>query len=123
MKKILLVLKNEFIVTVTRRSFLLTAFGLPLISGLVFIALSAASGSRSASGVVEKVFSMERRSSPIPEGYVDPGGNVRVLPAALPAGALREFPDEISAGQALQEGEISAYYLIPADYMATGELV
>jgi ABC-2 type transport system permease protein len=54
---------------------------------------------------------------------VDPGENVQVLPASLPAGALREFPDEASAGLALQAGEISSYYLIPVDYLATGELV
>jgi ABC-2 type transport system permease protein len=48
---------------------------------------------------------------------------IRAIPEAIPKDALRAYPDEAAAKRALNAGEIKAYYLIPPDYLTTGNLV
>jgi ABC-2 type transport system permease protein len=121
MKKTLLVLRNEIITAVTRKSFLFTTFGLPLIAGLIFLGASALRGN---------TLSALTGSSAIPdkselqvEGYVDHSGLIKVIPEDIPEGILVAYPDEDSARQALSNGEIAAYYIIPADYIVSGNLI
>lgn len=119
MRKSILVLRNEFVTVVSRPSFLLMAFGLPLIAFLVFVGAgwlgrSGGGGGGSVSGTGMFTFR--------PEGLVDEAGIVRTLPADTPPGALRIFPDEESARQAMQAGEVGAYYRIPRDYLETGKV-
>ncbi len=118
MRKTILVLRNEFITTVSRPSFLLMAFGLPLVAFLVFTAAgwlgrSAGGGGGSTTG---GPFAFR------PQGLVDEAGIVRTIPADAPPGVLTIFPDEASARQALASGEIGSYYRIPADYLETGRV-
>jgi len=121
MKKTFLVLKNEIIVTVTRRSFLLAAFGVPLLSILGFVILSTLN--RASPDSVAGFFSAVSTPAGKPEGFVDQGNLIRMIPDSIPAGSLKSFPSESAARLSLQSGDISAYYLIPADYMQTGEVV
>ena len=53
-------------------------------------------------------------------GYVDAAGLIRQLPPDLAAGALRSYADEAGAGAAVRAGEISGYFLVPADYLRSG---
>ena len=121
MKKTFLVLKNEIIVTVTRRSFLLAAFGVPLLSILGFVILSTLN--RASPDSVAGFFSAVSTPAGKPEGFVDQGNLIRMIPDSIPAGSLKSFPSESAARLSLQSGDISAYYLIPADYVQTGEVV
>jgi ABC-2 type transport system permease protein len=121
MKKTFLVLKNEIIVTVTRRSFVLAAFGVPLLSILGFIILSTLN--RASPDSVAGFFSAVSTPADKPEGFVDQGNLIRIIPDSIPAGSLKSFPSDSAARRSLQSGDISAYYLIPADYMQTGEVV
>ena len=121
MKKIIFVIRQEVVNTLTRRSFLITAFGVPVISTLAFIGLSIAS--RSAPQAVTGVFGTAQNGPVEIEGFVDESGQIRTAPASLPDGTLRAFPGEEAAQEALQSGEIGAYYLIPADYLDTGEII
>ena len=41
----------------------------------------------------------------------------------MPRGILTAYPDEDSARRAMQSGAIAAYYLVPPDYLQTGELI
>ncbi len=125
MDKLLLVLKNEIITTVGRRSFILTTIGVPLLGVLALLVMSAINSNpeSGAAGAVSNIFSGETERSALPEGYVDPAGLVQTLPEGVPAEALRAFPDEDSARQALEAGEIAAFYLIAPDYLESGELV
>ncbi len=120
MRKSILVLRNEFITTVSRPSFLLMAFGLPLIAFLVFIA----AGWLDRSGVGRGGGEMSGGGAFAfrPQGLVDEAGIVRVIPADTPPGMLTMFPDEASARQALASGEIGSYYRIPPDYLETGRV-
>ncbi len=123
MRKVWLVLRNEVINTVTSRSFLLTAFGVPLISTLVLFGASLLN--RNAPNAIGEIFGSGGQLSGQEkhEGYVDYSGLIRVIPDSVPAGALRAFTDEESAKQAVEGDLISAYYVIPADYLQTGNVI
>jgi len=115
MSKIQLVARHEIVKTVTRPSFLFTAFGIPLISFLIIMGVSFL-GSRS-------VDASPGKPSTDAQGYVDPGGLIEVIPDDLPSGRFVGYDDEASARQALEAEEIVGYYLIPEDYVYGGDLV
>jgi len=120
MKKTWLVFRHEFITTVTRKSFLLVTFGLPLLAVVILIVISLfigrnASGSNIPMGVEEEQALKE-------EGYIDRSGLLVEIPGDLPVGTLVEFDDEKSAEEAIAAGEISAYYIVPDDYLVTGDI-
>jgi ABC-2 type transport system permease protein len=121
MKNIWLVLRQEVISTVTRRSFQLTAFGIPLIAVILFAAVSLVL--RSAPGAVPDILNPTLSSPPDAEGFVDHSGLIEALPMNVSADEMRAFPDETSAKRALASEEISAYYLIPEDYLSRGQVV
>jgi ABC-2 type transport system permease protein len=118
MNKTILVLRNEIVATVNRKSFLFTAFGLPLIGVLVFSGVSL---------LRDRAPSESNDSGPgrdlRVEGYVDQGGLITAIDPDVPEGVLVAYPDEASARQALKAEEISAYYVIPADYVERGDLI
>jgi ABC-2 type transport system permease protein len=120
MSKTFLVLKNEIIVTVTRRSFLLIALGVPLLSIVIFSVLAILN--RNTPNSVGEFFSAVSAPSKKPEGYVDASGLIKEMPASISASRFKSFSTEEAAKDALQTGEISAYYLIPQDYLETGNL-
>jgi ABC-2 type transport system permease protein len=122
MKKTLLILKTELVNVVTRRSFLLTLFLLPLIgAGVVFVIslLQKSSGSNSTDLLGEL---MRPQAIVSLEGFVDQSGLVKSIPPGYEQ-LLEAFPDETSARQALDNGEITAYYIIAADYMDSGDVI
>jgi ABC-2 type transport system permease protein len=126
MKKTLLVTRQEIRVTLRRKAFMLFGFGLPLLMGLIalaFMALNRDAGnpdpsSDGSSSAAEK---------PSIVGYVDEGGLIEILPAdvaddALADERLTEYAGASPAQTALELEEIDAYYIIPPDYAASGEL-
>jgi ABC-2 type transport system permease protein len=119
MNKTWLVLRHELVSTFRRRSFLVMAFGLPLLAIIVVGVITLLRGD-TGSGTDQ--------ASPSPgpevqvEGYVDLSGLIGTVPDAIPAGRLVAYAGEEEAKQALTSGEIAAYYLIAADYVETGEL-
>jgi len=121
MKKTLLVLRNEITTAVTRKSFLFTAFGLPLIAVLIFLGASVLKSD--ALGALGVSTGGSDESDLQVEGYVDHSGLVKVIPEDIPSNILVAYPDEASARQALSDGEIAAYYVIPADYIVSGDLI
>ena len=119
MNKTLLVLRHELTTTFRRRSFLIMAFGLPLLAIVVVAVLTFLRSDTDGSA----------GPSPTPdrpelqvEGYVDLSGLVRTIPDTLPPDHLLAYADEDQAKLALASGEIAAYYIIPADYVETGEV-
>ena len=122
MKKTFLVLRNEFIGVVTRRSYILTLILIPLIGFLIMAVVSAlqnGSGTGSGSNVITELVSPSAAQTL--EGYVDPGGLVKTVPNSL-AKRLQAYASEKDAQQALRIGEISAYYLISPDYLQNGSV-
>lgn len=120
MDKLLVIAYREFKERATNRGFLLMTFLLPVfligvwaVSGVITI------GSEEAQGQ-----STEAEGSFTPEvgafGLVDRSGLVQTLPEGLPAESMARFENEAPARQALQAGDIAAYYLVPQDYRQSG---
>jgi len=120
MKKILLVLKNEITTIISRPSFWLALVGLPLAGALIFAVIGEINKSASATQTVSQVLNGPQDTRP--EGYVDPSGIIRQIPQSVPPGAFVAYPDEASARQALTNGGISAFYIVPTDYLQTGKI-
>jgi ABC-2 type transport system permease protein len=118
MKKIMIVLKNEIVTILSRPSFWLGALGLPLVAGLIFIIVGAVNKNASASQTLSQVFTGTQEIRP--EGYVDLSGIITEIPPSVPPGTFIAFPDEAAARSALQAGEISAFYIVAQDYIASG---
>ena len=121
MKKVFLVLRNEVIVTVTRRSFLISALGIPLLSILVVLGASIIN-SRAPSSL-SQFLSSQSSPSNSSEGYVDESGLIHALPPNVPQGAYIAYPDQAAAERALEDGKISAFYVIPTNYLDSGEII
>jgi ABC-2 type transport system permease protein len=100
-----------------RRSFWITTFVLPAALVLLVLLVQAFSG-----GTKNAAFLPGVESGATAIGYVDQAGLLHALPANLPPGLVRSFPDEQEARAALSKAEIDRYYLIPADYLASGRL-
>ncbi len=128
MKKTFMVMRNEFIGVVTRRSYILTLILIPLIGFLITGVVSALQTSSSSSGGSGSGGSdlLTQLVSPATEltmeGFVDNSGLIKTVPSGL-SKRLQSYATEKDAQQALKIGEISAYYLIAADYMQTGSVV
>jgi ABC-2 type transport system permease protein len=120
MKKTFLILRNEIITILSRPSFLFAMFGIPFIGAVVFIAASQLNKVNPAQNVLTQLISNPQTTQA--EGYVDLGGMIKEIPASVKPGLLIAYPDETSASQALAKGEISAYYVIPQDYIQSGEI-
>jgi ABC-2 type transport system permease protein len=118
MKNIGLIFRHEFITTFRRRSFIIVGFGFPLFAILLFAAIRAirSAAPQDPSETVEAQTTLEV------EGFVDQSGLVSEIPEDLPAGTLLKFADESQAAEALQIGEIAAYYVVPDDYVQSGEI-
>ncbi len=124
--KTLLVLRHELITTVTKPMFVLTCVGIPLLILLQMAAMDAMSprpflGSRS--GAVSAGDDTLATPELEVQGYVDQSGLIQTIPANIPPGMLVAYADEASARHALEAGKIAAFYVIPAEYVETGELV
>jgi ABC-2 type transport system permease protein len=122
LKKILLVLKNEIVSVVFRRSFILTLVLVPIVPFIILMVLSAIEKRQPGAAGTSIQELINPASKPVVEGYVDPGGLIRSLPPEV-QGRLLDFDSEAAARQSMAAGEIKGYYLLPADYIASGRIV
>ncbi len=120
MRKIILVLKNEIFTLISRPSFWLALIGLPVVGALIFAGVGAINKSAGALQTVNQVVSGPQDTRP--EGYVDLSGIIRQIPESVPPKTFVSFPDEVTGRQALAAREISALYIVPADYIQSGKL-
>jgi ABC-2 type transport system permease protein len=121
MNKSLLVLKHELITVLSRPSFLFVIFGIPIIGAIIFSVAGQLTKGSSAQILLSSLISTP--STVQAEGYIDQSGIIKTIPDSVESGLLLPFPDEGSARKALNDGEISAYYIIPADYIQSGEII
>ncbi len=126
MRNIVLVIKHEIRRTVGKPSFWLTAFLFPLIIFTITfgsqLLASGMSNGNSGSDFLGTI-SGQTPSTEQPRGYVDLAGVIKRMPEGLPAGLLRPYADEASAQDATARGEISQYYVVPPDFLSTGDIV
>lgn len=121
MNKTLLVLKHELITVLSRPSFLFVIFGIPIIGAIIFSVAGQLTKGSSAQILLSQLISTP--STVQAEGYIDQSGIIKTIPTSVESGLLLPFADESSARKALNDGEISAYYIIPVDYIQSGEII
>lgn len=120
MYKTLLVLKHEIITILSRPSFLFAMFGIPLIGAAVFMIAAQLNKANPTQNILTELISSPPTVQT--EGYVDHSGIIKEIPASVQPGLLVAFPEEAKASQALAEGRISGYYIIPPDYIQAGNI-
>jgi ABC-2 type transport system permease protein len=110
MRKIWFVLKFEYARHVFRKRFLIGLFSLPLLIGIMALVVFV---------MVRPYFNFK------PVGYVDESGLLKD-PESLAGGEFQNsqvelisFDDEGKAQDALNAGQIQAYYVLQADYLET----
>jgi ABC-2 type transport system permease protein len=109
MHKAWLVAKREYLFNIKKRSFLFTAFGLPLIIVVMIIIVGAVA--------VESETNVEQVGA---IGYVDESG---VLSEAVDQPEnYRAYASTDDARAALDAGEIGAYFVVEPDYLETGNV-
>jgi ABC-2 type transport system permease protein len=120
MNKTFLVLKHELKTVLTRPSFLFAIFGIPIIGATVFFIAGQLSKGSSSQNILALLISSPPTVQA--EGYIDQAGVIKNIPSSVQAGLYVDYPNEAAAKKALENNEISAYYIIPADYVQTGEI-
>jgi len=119
MNKMWLVLKHEFITTVTRRSFIISLILVPVVSGLIMLVVSVLG--QNTGQVAANLFNPPQKQ-PV-EGFVDQADIVHGLPPDVSSDRLIRYSSEQEARQELDGGKIDGYYLIPSGYLADGEVM
>jgi ABC-2 type transport system permease protein len=117
MKETLLVMAHEIRLSLRRKAFIVIAFGMPLLLGLIallFILIGRAAPAETAETTV---------TTEIVQGYVDQAGLISALPAGMPPGRLLAYGDEAAAQNALEANKIQGYFIVPADYLSGGQLI
>ena len=122
MKKTLLVMVSEIGRTLRRKAFTIFSLGLPILMGIVVLVLGFVNRDAGAATLPTEPETPALKEQ-VGEGYVDEGELIEVLPDGIPSGWLTEYADQTAAQAALDEGEISAFYVIPANYVQSGEII
>ena len=114
MRKIWRVAVHDYLRHVLRKRFIFSLLSLPLM----FLAIAVVAGISVLTQVDTK-----------PAGYVDLPGVTRMAAASNPndegfftRAELVEYKSEEEARQRLEEGAITAYYVIESDYLQTGDV-
>jgi len=120
MKKTLEIIRYEFVSAISRKSFLFVAFGIPILAVVIFAGITLIRSNNSNSGADEQEQESFQYET---EGYVDQSGIISSLPDDIPQEVLVPFPNEEAAKLAIENKDITAYYVIPGDYIETGNLI
>ena len=119
MRKTFLVMREELINTFRRPSFLLFAFGIPVLAVLILGAVKLIQG-RSIANSGPSI-STPSETLLETEGFVDRSGLIHTISKDL-QDYLLPYESETQAQQALAAGKITAYYVVPEDYLARGKV-
>ena len=107
MNKTFLLIKHEFLNTVRRKAFIILTIAFPLIALLAILAGQVLPGMIKTTTTTEKV------------GYVDEVGTFSQNTSENNI-QLISYSTEEAAKTALEQKDISEYFIIPADYISTG---
>lgn len=118
MNKIRIVFNHEFSHILRSRSFLLTLVLLPLAGLLIILIVSGLQKNNETTSLTDIV---APASEVTVAGLVDRSGILNTVPEDFSA-YMQLFPDELSAKEAIESKQIAGYYLIPDDYLSTGQV-
>lgn len=120
MKKTLIVLNNELLTTIKRKSFILTLLLLPLI-GLIFtLVIGNRDQTSGITSLISQLTTSEEEKLSI--GLLDETQNITKIPDEL-KDQIKLYTTQASANVDLDSGIIKAFYFIPEDYIQKGEIV
>ncbi len=119
MNKTWSVLKHELINTIGRRSFILLLILVPLIPALVLGVLGLLNDNQTQS--FQEIF-VQEAANPLPIGVVDESGVIREYPEWITNSELIPVENEAVARQKVAEGKLEGFYIIPQDYLSSGQL-
>ena len=125
MNKTWIILRHEITSLTNRFSFWFSALGIPLIGFLLFAGISVVNRSQGAETPspfqgIGQVFTPPEETRP--QGYVDEAGLITAFPDHYDSQSLIRYASTAEAQQALDAETIGAYYVIPPDYVQTGDL-
>jgi ABC-2 type transport system permease protein len=104
-----------------RKGYLFGTFGVPIIGFILAIGFQVLGGAPQTTQIGPAMMNMPVGLDGIQHaGYVDQAGIIAETGEL--AGVFTAYPHETAARGALDAGEIEVYYLIPADYLETGEV-
>jgi ABC-2 type transport system permease protein len=128
MSNVFIIIRHEISTMLRKRSFWLTTFLLPAFILAASLGSQALARSSMATNGSNPLFSgILAAAKPI--GYVDQAGLIKQIPDQLPAdlklkpNQLQAYPDQAAAQAALAAKEINKYYVLPADFIKTGDLL
>lgn len=112
LSKVWLIIRREYLYNLMRRSFLFTAFVLPLIIvGSMYLGFTVASPDEDDLDEYERF------------GYVDQSGVLADVPTEVDFERYQPFTDEAAARAAFDTRDIQGYFVVPADYLDSGRIV
>jgi len=133
MSKTWIIAKHEFMVTVSRKGYLLVLFGMPMLfAGIIGVSLfsqgslenaisnSAPTGVVDQSGLID--FSLENGLS-TEAAKNAPGGNLLEKPLRGWNSRIISYTESDDALRDLKNGQLSVVYLIEKDYLEMGKIV
>jgi ABC-2 type transport system permease protein len=120
MNKTLLVALREFRQRVTSRAFLLGAIGTPLIVLAIWLFTGGFDVGAPQEPPLQDLDETGQQRETI--GYVDRAGLIRKIPEPVSPDIFRPYSDIEAADAALEQGQIAAYYIVPAGYRETGDI-
>ena len=116
MNKTYLVARREFRQRIRSRGFLIQIVLMPLVLVAVVFFTGLAGDAGETPGPNPSQWPEE------PVGLVDRAGIVATIPDSVPDNLVRRYADEAAAAAALDQGEISAYYVVEESYRTSGEV-
>ena len=119
MNKTLLVFRNELLITVKRKSFILILFLLPLI-GFIVTLIIGTSRKEGTNNLVNQIFVSETPVNLL--GVIDQSQLINSIPEEYKE-TLKQYDTQQKAEEDLNAGLISGFYLIEPDYIQTGKII
>ncbi|MCU0485949.1 MAG: ABC transporter permease [Anaerolineales bacterium] len=118
MRNTLLVMRQEIRKTLRSPGYIIFAFVIPVVAVLLVVGLKylRQRPGEGGSGSTAPAASLEIAV----EGFVDLSGLVHQLPAEVSPNRLVRYMDEQAAQAGLRDGSITAYYLVPENYLEQG---
>ena len=121
MHKVGKVIRHEIVTTLGKPAFWLTTFVLPAV--IMFFSFGAQFIGSQALQEEPDVVQEEAEPGQVQAiGYVDHSGIIQALPEDIPEGRIVGYDTQDAARQALNGGEITEYYVIPEDYVESGDV-
>ncbi len=121
MRHILQVFIYELSRNVRRKGYLFSTFGIPLLAILLLFGYQGLQNLSADENTTTKAAAELDLGGITRAGFVDESGLI-AEPGTQLSEVLVRYADWAAAEAALQQGEIDAYYLVPQDYLNTGDV-